>query len=133
MSPVSAHPEDRRPRSSTSLMELSLSPNLTQEAVIKVDSICPRVIPSAYAKEAEEQNIAWVTRFRLVDSPAAMAKVKKTHCGLLSALVYPQASSELASIGADFFAWLFLFDDKYGEGGENEEGKELIQFAPSLT
>lgn len=133
MSSLRTSPQSRRPRSATSVEELSASPALTQQAAATLSAVCPVVVPSPYAKQAEERSFAWLTRFYLLDSPTAVAKVKKTRCGLLSALVYPRASLELTSLGADFFAWLFLFDDKYGEGGESGEGEELSRFAPSLT
>src|SRR5262245_49871740 len=104
MTSIRVSPEVRRPRSSISLIEISTSPNITKEVIVKANAICPRVYASSYAKEAEEQTIEWLTRFRLVESLAAV-KVQKTRCGLLSGLVYPRGSKELVSLGADFFAW----------------------------
>jgi hypothetical protein len=61
--------------------------------------------------EAATQN--WARRFQLVDDPERLQRIR---CGSCAGHTYPRASPELVELGANLIAWLFLFDDKYGEG-----------------
>jgi hypothetical protein len=106
---------------------------LTRRAATKMQAACPSVIPSSYAGWAETENLIWVSRFGLLDGPSAAEKVRRTRCGYLSALAYPNGSPDLVLLGANFFSWLFLFDDLYGEGGDNNKGEALKDLGPSLV
>src|SRR5690606_27051330 len=46
-------------------------------------------------------------------------------CGSFAAHVYPTADEDLVQLGADLIAWLFLFDDLYGEGRSDENPTTL--------
>src|SRR5687767_1126118 len=93
--------------------------DITRWASSRVQVECPAVSPSDCFEWAELENFRWAERFGLVDSEAAAVKIRRTRCGLLSGLAYPQGSPELVLAGANLFTWLFLFDDRYGEGGDD--------------
>lgn len=62
---------------------------------------------------AEAATQLWARRFALVDDAE---KLQRIRCGSFAAHTYPRASVELVELGANLIAWLFLFDDAYGEG-----------------
>jgi len=62
---------------------------------------------------AETATRLWARRFELIDDPDRLHRIS---CGSFAAHTYPRASVELVELGANLIAWLFLFDDRHGEG-----------------
>jgi hypothetical protein len=83
------------------------------------------VTSHACGDAAETATRAWALRFGLVDGDGA--RLARIRCGSFAAHTYPRASAELVELGANLIAWLFLFDDRYGEGHELAEMVEQFE------
>jgi hypothetical protein len=74
------------------------------------------VIPHPASARVSAANVRWAERFELVTDDIARKKFAAIRCGSCAAHTFPGAHEAVVSIGADLIAWLFLFDDRYGEG-----------------
>jgi hypothetical protein len=72
----------------------------------------------AHGEAAEAATQRWARALQLVDGDRAAQRLARIRCGSFAAHTYPRASAELVELGANLIAWLFLFDDRYGEGRE---------------
>lgn len=79
-----------------------------------------QVRPHPAVERISSNNVAWARRFELVTDDLAAHRLAAIRCGSFAAHVYPTADEELVQLGADLIAWLFLFDDLYGEGSSDE-------------
>ena len=66
--------------------------------------------------EIGRANVAWARCFGLVSNTADTAQAAAIRCGSFAAHTYSQASREVVRLGADLILWLYLFDDRVGEG-----------------
>ena len=71
----------------------------------------------AGAGEVAATNLAWARKVGLVDEKGA-GELAAIRCGSFAAHTYSRAPRELVQLGADLIAWLYLFDDRVGEGHE---------------
>ncbi|MBR8840869.1 MAG: hypothetical protein DSM106950_44650 [Stigonema ocellatum SAG 48.90 = DSM 106950] len=73
--------------------------------------------PTSINKNAEYAKIhllQWVNHFNLATESTAH-KVLEIRCDLLAAYTYPNASKTSLEIITDYFAWIFIYDDKIEE------------------
>ena len=77
------------------------------------------VVPHPKSIEIHSKNLDWVNRFNLVTTTQEIESHEQIKCASLAAHSYPYASPEIISFAADMLSWLFLFDDKFGEGGKD--------------
>lgn len=89
---------------------------------------------------AEAATDRWAQHYGLLDPPGAAERLQCIRCGSCAAHTYPTASAELVELGANLIAWLFLFDDRYGEARELPEMVQQFEYceavlngAPSLS
>jgi hypothetical protein len=85
------------------------------------------VTPHHAVSQIDADNRAWVRRFELVAGDIAAARHAAIRCASFAAHTYAHRSSVVALLGADLISWLFLFDDRYGEGARGESASELEQ------
>jgi hypothetical protein len=75
-------------------------------------------------KRLDEDNCAWVRDQAIAqDRLSTYARIRVAQC---AALTYCSSSPEVARFGADLVGWLFLFDDRYGEGQPDDTQGTLI-------
>ncbi len=74
-----------------------------------------------------ERNIAWARQLGLVTSDIEAARVAAIRCGSFAAHTYPCASEEVVQLGADLILWLYLFDDRVGEGKDAADSPALAR------
>lgn len=85
------------------------------------------VAPSVHGPRAAERSIAWALHHGLFGERVGSARVQDIRCGSCAAHVYPRASAEVVTLGAELITWLFLFDDAYGEGVGALDMRHLIE------
>jgi hypothetical protein len=74
------------------------------------------VRPNRAEARVAASNAAWARRFGLVSDDLSVARHAAIRCGSFAAHTYPSAPPAVVELGADLITWLFLFDDRYGEG-----------------
>jgi hypothetical protein len=79
-----------------------------------------KVTPHTASLRVSAANVRWAERFELITDDIAKVKFAAIRCGSCAAHTFPRASEEVVSIGADLIAWLFLFDDREGEGSPGD-------------
>jgi hypothetical protein len=78
------------------------------------------VKPHPASARVSAANIFWAARFELVTNDIANQALRAIRCGSCAAHTFPRAPEEVVTIAADLIAWLFLFDDRYGEGSSDD-------------
>lgn len=78
-------------------------------------------------------NEAWIEAYHLAPSPNLRKRTKLFDCAQFSAMTYPNFPKEHVQLGADLIAWLFLFDDYFGEARWINDLSELRAMFISLV
>jgi 5-epi-alpha-selinene synthase len=76
------------------------------------------VKPHACMAEAEAATVEWAARWGLVRNEVEAARLGGIRCGSCAAHTYANQPADVVKMGAQLIAWLFLFDDAYGESGD---------------
>ena len=79
-----------------------------------------------------KRNESWFHRFSVDASGPYQAKFSMIDCAKLSAFSYLGGNSDYILWGANLIAWLFIFDDFYGEAVKTKQKTELDSFYNSL-
>lgn len=74
------------------------------------------VQPHPDVAQLGRSTVEWARRHLLVGDDLSAARLAAIGCGNCAAHTYPTAPTEVAQLGADLIAWLFLFDDRVAEG-----------------
>ncbi len=70
---------------------------------------------------AQEQTNKWVRRFHLLPDESAYRRFRAAQFPRMSARTRPHASPEIFQIIANFYTWLFIFDDYCEDLGINKQ------------
>jgi Terpene synthase family 2, C-terminal metal binding len=89
-------------------------------------------VPNSFEQSAEILCVDWAREFRLGSSQLELNQIARIRCGSCAAYAYPHASDEVVGFGAKVIAWLFLFDDLYGEGENSRDMREMIEMFASF-
>ena len=92
--------------------------SLTQSTVEKMRTRAVALHPAEHRITATTHE--WATRFGLISGDLMSARHAAIRCGSFAAHTYPHASEALVGLGADLIAWLFIFDDCWGEGAPGD-------------
>jgi hypothetical protein len=84
------------------------------------------VDPHPGVATVDAQNRVWARATGLVADDLAAARHAAIRCGSFAAHTYALAPFAVVALGADLITWLYLFDDRYGEGLDGE-GREAMQ------
>ena len=87
---------------------------------------------SIYLDEVRKKNEKWALDEGLISSPVALRHFLRIDCASFAAHTYPTSKKDMISLGADLIAWLFLFDDYYGEARYISDFQKLEAFFSSL-
>ncbi|MEV7358017.1 hypothetical protein [Kitasatospora sp. NPDC091276] len=72
-----------------------------------------------HAEQADRESFAWMAQHRLLDGlPERAERLRRQRSGALAARTNPEAGAEMLRLLADWYVWLFAFDDGYGEDPE---------------
>lgn len=86
---------------------------------------------------AETEAIRWAQRMRVVTSPPALERFRRTRPARLAARAYPDVGAETLQVTADWASWLFMFDDQGDEGSVGRRPGEwearMVPFAAVLA
>lgn len=91
------------------------------------------VTPSPFSAAADREATAWAASFELVRGAFALRRVADIRCGSCAGHTYPHASREIVILGAKLITWLFLFDDRYGEGRDATDMRDLMSTVSSFA
>jgi 5-epi-alpha-selinene synthase len=83
------------------------------------------VTPHAAEAEIDAHDRAWVRRMGLVPSERAASKHAAIRCASFGASTYAHAPTAVATLGTNLISWLYLWDDRFGEGAAGETQAEL--------
>jgi hypothetical protein len=99
------------------------APAPSDEAPVPIPHDRPLPIPAVFCplpaavngrhEELESQTVAWLRTFALFASEDQHSRLTHTAVGELVARVSPDGQSPALQIVADFYMWLFAFDDAY--------------------
>jgi len=88
------------------------------------------VKPHAAEARVTSANAAWAKCFGLVSDDLSVARHAAIRCASCAAHTYPSAPEAVVELGADLITWLFLFDDRFGEGAADDDVRALrVRFA----
>lgn len=91
------------------------------------------VEPNGDGGLVEELNLGWARHFGIVDGAKGLQKLARIGCGSFAAYTYPRASPTVLGIGANLISWLYLFDDRFGEGSEPSQMRALFSGLDELV
>jgi len=83
------------------------------------------VVPHAAEVDIDAHDRAWVRRMGLVEGERAIEKHAAIRCASFAASTYAHAPAAVATLGANLISWLYLWDDRFGEGRNGETQSEL--------
>lgn len=89
----------------------------------------PFVSPPARDDVAEIRrgNEAWLRSTGICRDEAEFRHFQKIDCAAVAALTYADQTQEIVQLGTDLIAWLFLFDDRYGEGTGTADEASMVK------
>jgi 5-epi-alpha-selinene synthase len=118
---------DKRCRSARRVLRV---PGGEEESEIKPFTIpelyCP--FPSAVNPHADEVNrhtVEWMRRFRLVADEPEHGKIHAVNIGRLAGRFHPEAPRDALQLVSDWYAWMFLQDDRRDESEIGEQPGRL--------
>jgi hypothetical protein len=85
----------------------------------------PPVASHPAEREITARDLAWARHIGIVGDERASRKHAAIRCGSFAAHTYARAPVEVAMLGANLITWLYLFDDRFGEGEQGESQAEL--------
>jgi hypothetical protein len=83
-------------------------------SLIRHEAVRPH--PSGDLLEARTRR--WTVRFHLVERAGALHRFARIRCGSCAAHTFPRSHTDVVELGAKLIGWLFLFDDRFGEGSD---------------
>jgi hypothetical protein len=74
----------------------------------------------------------WVAKYRLAETEKATARYRLIDCGMCAAYLYRYAREDIVQAASDLTAWLFIFDDFFGEAEQIRTRDDLQDYCYSL-
>ena len=96
------------------------------EQVALPELYCP--FPSTISEHADavhRETVEWVRRFELLPNERAYRLFRATNIGRLAARFHPDALQEELRLLSDWYAWMFLRDDRCDESEVGEQPEHL--------
>ena len=81
--------------------------------------------PMLRKEKIASANAAWAKSFGLVSDDLSIARLAAIRCASCAAHTYANAPEAVVQLGADLITWLFLFDNRYGEGAADDDVSSL--------
>jgi hypothetical protein len=96
-----------------------------RQQVAKLFDLFDELVITADVAKVRQRNEAFVRQAGICANEKEYRWFLKINCGEIGCLAFCSEPEETAQFGADLIAWLFLFDDKIGEGPGVTDPREL--------
>jgi hypothetical protein len=99
----------------------------------KLGRLYPKPWPlSEHFAPVTKETDDWVRDFKITYSQECYKRYLLVGCGCCASYVYPSASKTVVRLGSDIIAWLFIFDDYFGEAEQLNSSFQQTHFFESF-
>jgi (+)-eremophilene synthase len=88
--------------------------------------------PHAAMERITRATDRWVEKYRLTETEKAKARYRLIDCGMCASYLYRHAREDIVQAASDLTAWLFIFDDYFGEAEQIGSLADLQDYCHSL-